>query len=150
MYCPGSSFFLLSACLIAASLGNPQRNSHQCFQSVPWGELLKEIEQLVKYDNAAIVHIVHEIAEFFKRADTPFQDKNIFLRGMYEAHAQLKTCLKPRRNISHESIVKDCFKKLDGSVAKSNDHCIWQEIHAHSREILQRIENYSFKRRATH
>lgn len=47
----------------------------------------------VKYDNAAIVHIVHEIAEFFKRADTPFQNKNIFLRGMYETHAQLKTCV---------------------------------------------------------
>lgn len=46
----------------------------------------------VKYDNAAIAHIVHEIAEFFKTADTPFQNKNIFLRGMYEAHAQLKTC----------------------------------------------------------
>ncbi|XP_056340872.1 uncharacterized protein LOC130249814 [Oenanthe melanoleuca] len=176
MYCPGSCFFLLTGCLIAASLGDPQHSSHQCFQSVPWGELLQEIEQLnkrgfsleceevsnedlcspeqmlkaVKYDNAAIVHIVHEIAEFFKRADTPFQDKNIFLRGMYEAHAQLKTCLKSRRNISHESVVKDCFKKMDEFVAKSNDHCIWQEIHAHSREILQRIENYSFKRRVTH
>lgn len=47
----------------------------------------------VKYDNAAIVHIVHEIAEFFKRADTPFENKNTFLREMYEAHAQLKTCV---------------------------------------------------------
>lgn len=47
----------------------------------------------VKYDNAAIVHIMHEIAEFFKRADSPFQNKNTFLRGMYEAHAQLKTCV---------------------------------------------------------
>lgn len=36
---------------------------------------------------------MHEIAEFFKRADTPFQNKNNFLRGMYEAHAQLKTCV---------------------------------------------------------
>lgn len=47
----------------------------------------------VKYDNAAIAHIVHEIAEFVKTADTPFQNKNIFLRGMYEAHAQLTTCV---------------------------------------------------------
>jgi len=36
---------------------------------------------------------VHEIAEFFKRADTPFQNKNTFLRGMYEAHAQLNACV---------------------------------------------------------
>jgi len=34
--------------------------------------------------------------------------------------------------------------------SQSNDHCTWQEIHAQSREILQRIENYSFKRRAKH
>lgn len=47
----------------------------------------------VKYDNAAIVHILHEIAEFFKRADTPFQNKDTFLREMYETHAQLKTCV---------------------------------------------------------
>ncbi|RMC04802.1 hypothetical protein DUI87_17974 [Hirundo rustica rustica] len=145
MYCPGSCFFLLTACLIVTSLGKPQHNSHQCFQSVPWSELLQELEQLnkrgfsleceevnnedlcfpeemlkaVKYDNAAIVHIVHEIAELFKRADTPFQNKTTFLREMYEAHAQLKTCLKPRRNVSHESIVKDCFKKMDEFVAKA-------------------------------
>ncbi|TRZ24858.1 hypothetical protein HGM15179_002276 [Zosterops borbonicus] len=228
MYCPRSCFFLLTASLIATSLGSPKRSSSQCFQSVLWTELLQELEQLnkrgfsleceevssedlcfpeqmlkaVKYDNAAIVHIVHEIAEFFKRADIPFENKNTFLREMYEAHAQLKTCapdlptnlqeskpghadvyptplcsrraesftghwseqehkaltskptapdqLNPRRNISHESTVKDCFKKMDEFVAKANDHCIWQEIHAHSREILQRIENYSFKRRATH
>ncbi|RLW11572.1 hypothetical protein DV515_00001369, partial [Chloebia gouldiae] len=118
MYFPGSCFFLLTACLIATSFGSRQGNSHQCFQSVPWSEVLQKIEQLnkrgfsleceevssedlcfpeqmlkaVKYDNAAIVHIVHEIAEFFKRADTPFQNKDTFLREMYETHAQLKTC----------------------------------------------------------
>ncbi|CAM9237178.1 unnamed protein product [Bubo scandiacus] len=176
MYCPGSCFFLSTVCLIATSLANHQSNSHQCFKSVQWSELLKEIEKLnkrgfsleceevsnedlcfpeqmlkaVKYDNAAIAHIVYEIAEFFKKVDTPFQNKNVFLRGMYEAHAQLKTCLKSRLNIIHESIVKDCYKKMDKLVAKSNDHCTWQEIHAQSREMLQRIENYSFKRRATH
>lgn len=47
----------------------------------------------VNYDNAAIAHIVHEIAEFFKRTETPFQNKNIFLRRIYEDHAQLKTCV---------------------------------------------------------
>lgn len=44
-------------------------------------------------DDAAIAHVVHETAKFFKRADTPLQDKNTFLRGMYEAHAHLKTCV---------------------------------------------------------
>ncbi|XP_071890236.1 uncharacterized protein [Anas platyrhynchos] len=174
MYCPGNFLILLSVCLIATSLGNHQSNSHQCLESVQWSELLKEIEKLnkrgfsleceevnsedlcfpekmlkaVKYDSATIVHIVHEIAEFFKRADTPFQNKNNFLRGMYEAHAQLKTCLKSGFNFIHESIVKDCFKKMDKLVAKKNNHCTWQEIHAQSRELLQRIENYSFKRRS--
>ncbi|KAJ7409949.1 hypothetical protein WISP_111443 [Willisornis vidua] len=144
MYCPESCFFLLTICLVATSLGNHQRNSHWCFESVQWSELLQELEELnkrgfsleceevsnedlcspekmlkaVKYDNGAIVHIVHEIAEFFKRAVTPSQDKSLFLRGMYEAHAHLKTCLNPSLNIIHESTVKDCFKKMENFVAK--------------------------------
>ena len=175
MYCP-RSFFVLTVCFITTSLGNRQSNIHKCFESVQWSELLNEIEKLnnrsyslecdevsneelcfpekmlkaVKHDHAAIVHIVHEIAEFFKRTDAPFQNKNIFLREIYEAHAQLKTCLKPKLNIIHESIVKECFQKMDTFVSKTNDQCTWQEIHAQSRELLQRIENYSFRRRSTH
>ncbi|CAM4534939.1 unnamed protein product [Caretta caretta] len=177
MYYFRSLLFLITGCLIAKSLGDHRSSSQRCMESVRWNEILKEIEKLnmrsfplectdmdnkdlcvpeqmlkaVKHDKAAIVQIVHEIAELFKTAKVPFPHTNVFLKEMYATHEQLKTCLQSSLfNVIHESIVKDCFKRMSNYLIKSNSHCAWQEVHAQSREVLQRIETYAFKRKGTH
>ncbi|KAK1795454.1 hypothetical protein P4O66_009927, partial [Electrophorus voltai] len=157
--------FLTISCLLSLL-----KAEKQCMQHVRWGSLLQALmtmgsgisEECIQHYNkdslcspsgmlsqvelnaALLVDIMKKTESIYRKNPNPQN----FIQGLQHTCHILTPCA-PHSHHSDDEHVATCFKKLEGFIHQKQSHtsCAWEIVNVTVREILQRLEKRTFRRR---
>ncbi|KAI2649270.1 Interferon alpha-1 [Labeo rohita] len=101
------------------------------------------LANMVDHDAILLVDIVKKTETMYKKNPNPKK----FIEALHHTHHTLSNCVHHSDNAENEPVTT-CFNKLEAFLKKkSQSHCAWEIINAKVREVLQRLEKRSVRRR---
>ncbi|XP_068073389.1 uncharacterized protein ifnu [Danio rerio] len=141
----------------------------ECTRHIKWGHLIQTLNSMgtaishncaFDYDEASLCdprHLLNtmdqtadSLIHIVKKAEHMYMenpDPKTFIEALQHTHHSLSHCVSHSVGVENES-VSTCFNKLEDFLKKKfHSTCAWEIINSKVREILQRLEKRSVRRR---
>ncbi|XP_077101537.1 uncharacterized protein ifnu [Siphateles boraxobius] len=141
----------------------------ECTRHIHWAHLIQSLNSMgtaISHDCAfdyeedslcdprhlvkMVDHNAVLLVEIVKKAETMYRENpnpGAFIETLRHTRHTLSNCVHHSGNVEKEPVIT-CFNKLDAFLKKkSPPHCAWEIINSKLREILQRLEKRSVRRR---
>ncbi|KAK9953633.1 hypothetical protein ABG768_017611 [Culter alburnus] len=141
----------------------------ECTRDIKWGHLIQSLNSMgtaISHDCAfdyeedslcdprhllnMVDHNAILMIDITKKAETMYRENpkpQAFIEALHHTRHTLSNCVHHSDSVEKEPVTT-CFNKLEAFLKKkSHSHCAWEIINSKLREILQRLEKRSVRRR---